>query len=119
MIATRRFLASIAASAGLLLTTSLPALSGAFGLREQSAQGQGASFAGVAAGAGGLSSMFWNPATMTDYPGITSSFVATGIFPGGSIKPNPLTPTAIFGSSNGDILSGAAVAGYSAYQFND
>ncbi len=64
--------------------------------------------------------MFWNPATMTDYPGITSSFVATGIFPEGSITPNPLTPTAIFGSSNGDDSHGvAAVAGYSAYQFND
>ena len=36
-----------------------------FAIREQSAEGLGASFAGVAAGTGGLSSMFWNAATMT------------------------------------------------------
>ncbi len=36
-----------------------------FAIREQSAEGQGASFAGVAAGTNGLSSMFWNPATIT------------------------------------------------------
>lgn len=119
MMTTRRSLTLAAASAGLLLTTSLPALAGAFGLREQSAEGQGMSFAGVAAGGGGLSSMFWNPATMTDYPGITSSFVGTGIFPNGSIRPNPLTPTAIFGSSNGSILDGFVPAAYGAYQFND
>jgi long-chain fatty acid transport protein len=119
MIATKRSLASLAASAGLLLSTSVPALAGAFGLREQSAEGQGMSFAGMAAGGGGLSSMFWNPATMTDFPGITGSFVGTGILPGGSIRPNPLTPTAIFGGSNGDILDGFVVSGYGAYQFND
>jgi long-chain fatty acid transport protein len=34
-------------------------------IREQSVEGQGASFAGVAAGTNGLSSMFWNPATMS------------------------------------------------------
>ncbi|MBV9112304.1 MAG: transporter [Hyphomicrobiales bacterium] len=119
MIATPRSLALIAASAGLLLTTSLPALAGAFGLREQSAEGQGSSFAGVAAGAGGLGSMFWNPATMTDYQGITSSYVGSAIFPNGTIRPNPLTPTAIFGSSNGSILDGGVVSSYSAYQFND
>ena len=119
MIATARPLVLIAASAGLLLTTSLPVLAGAFGLREQSAEGQGASFAGVAAGAGGLGSMFWNPATMTDYAGITSSYVGSAIFPNGTIRPNPLTPTAIFGSSNGSILDGGVVSSYSAYQFND
>lgn len=55
--------ALIAASlTGLAATTA----SGAgFAIREQSAEGLGASFAGVAAGLDGLSSMFWNPATMT------------------------------------------------------
>jgi len=38
-----------------------------FSIREQSAEGQGASFAGVAAGTNGPSSMFWNPATMTQH----------------------------------------------------
>jgi long-chain fatty acid transport protein len=119
MIAPKQALASFAVSVGLLLSTSLPSFAGAFGLREQSAEGQGMSFAGVAAGGGGLSSMFWNPATMTDYPGISSSWVGSGIIPNGSIVPNPLTPTAIFGGSNGDILDGFVVSGYGAYQIND
>src|SRR5271170_3027931 len=92
-----RALLSLAALAALQASTVLPALAGAFGIREQSAAGQGMSFAGMAAGGGGLSSMFWNPATMTDYPGITSSFVGSGILPGGNIKPTPPTPTIFFG----------------------
>jgi long-chain fatty acid transport protein len=40
------------------------ALAGGLAIREQSAWGQGASYAGVAAG-GSVSSMFWNPATTT------------------------------------------------------
>ena len=55
--------------AGALLTATLDANAGGFALREQSAFGQGSSFAGVAAG-GSLSSMFWNPATMTQVPGM-------------------------------------------------
>jgi long-chain fatty acid transport protein len=43
-----------------------------FALREQSAEGQGASFAGVAAGTDGLSSMFWNPATIVLHDGFMS-----------------------------------------------
>ena len=40
------------------------ALAGGLALREQSAWGEGTSYAGVAAG-GSLSAMFWNPATIT------------------------------------------------------
>jgi len=43
---------------------------GAFALREQSAYGQGSSFAGIAAG-GALSSMYWNPAAITQFNGKT------------------------------------------------
>jgi long-chain fatty acid transport protein len=45
---------------------------GAFGIREQSTQAQGLAFAGAAAGSGGLSSIFWNPATITMNPGFVS-----------------------------------------------
>ncbi|MEI4927655.1 outer membrane protein transport protein, partial [Klebsiella pneumoniae] len=69
---------------------------GGFALREQSAYGQGTSFAGVAAG-GALSSMFWNPATLTQVPGIQSESDVAGILgyaahtPGaGSQLPGPL-----------------------------
>lgn len=53
---------------GLLIIASTQVQAGGFALREQSAYGQGVSFAGVAAG-GSLSSMFWNPAIMTQYYG--------------------------------------------------
>ena len=42
-------------------------MAGGFAIREQSTIGQGSSFAGVAAGAGGLSSLFWNPAISSEY----------------------------------------------------
>jgi long-chain fatty acid transport protein len=51
----------------VLLVTSGVAMAGGFAIREQSARGQGASFAGVAAGSGGLSSLFWNPAVSSEY----------------------------------------------------
>ncbi|MFI5010870.1 MAG: OmpP1/FadL family transporter [Hyphomicrobiales bacterium] len=119
MIATKRALASLAVSAGLLASTALPSLAGGFAIREQSAEGQGMSFAGMAAGGGGLSSMFWNPATMTDVAGINSSWVGSGIFPNGKITPNPLSPTAVFGGSKDVILDGLVPASYGSYQFND
>ena len=54
---------------GILIIATAQANAGAFAIREQSTYGQGTSFAGVAAG-GSLSSMFWNPATMTQFKGI-------------------------------------------------
>ena len=56
---------------GILIIATAQANAGAFAIREQSTYGQGTSFAGVAAG-GSLSSMFWNPATMTQFQGIVS-----------------------------------------------
>ncbi len=56
---------------GILVIATAQANAGAFAIREQSTYGQGTSFAGVAAG-GSPSSMFWNPATMTQFKGIVS-----------------------------------------------
>jgi long-chain fatty acid transport protein len=56
---------------GILIIATAQANAGAFAIREQSTYGQGTSFAGVAAG-GSVSSMFWNPATMTQFRGIVS-----------------------------------------------
>jgi long-chain fatty acid transport protein len=56
---------------GILIIATAQAHAGAFAIREQSTYGQGTSFAGVAAG-GSVSSMFWNPATMTQFKGIVS-----------------------------------------------
>ena len=75
-------------SAALAATTAVFAVgasinsaqAGGFAIREQSAQFQGASFAGSAAG-GGLSSMYWNPAALgqADW-GLTSDSHFSGIF---------------------------------------
>ena len=67
------------------------ALAGSFAIREQSASAMGQAYAGVAAGAGGLSSMFWNPATMTELPGWQSSVAASLIMPYANITPQPGT----------------------------
>jgi long-chain fatty acid transport protein len=53
--------------ASLAVLVSGQAMAGGFAVREQSTIGQGLSFAGVAAGGGGLSSLFWNPAVAADY----------------------------------------------------
>src|SRR4051812_37694527 len=71
-----------------LLAAAVAARAGAFGVREQSATAQGESFAGVAAGAGGLSSMFWNPATITMTPGIQSEAHGSVIIPYANIEPD-------------------------------
>jgi long-chain fatty acid transport protein len=68
------------AALAVLLMTAASAQAGGFAVREQSAYGQGASYAGIAAG-GSVSSMFWNPAAITQLPGVQAELVATGVFP--------------------------------------
>ena len=60
-ITRSQLLGSVATIA--LLATATAATAGGFAVREQSVVGQGASFAGVAAGSY-LSGMFWNPAVL-------------------------------------------------------
>src|SRR3974390_1401193 len=69
-------LLAAASVATLCCLHPVEALAGSLGLREQSSSGQGASYAGVAAG-GQLSSMFWNPAAMTQFGGISLESSAT------------------------------------------
>lgn len=104
-------------SIGVLLTATASANAGGFALREQSAYGQGSSFAGIAAG-GALSSMFWNPATMTQAKGIQFEQVVTGIMPYASHTVNAAS-FAAFGAA-GDSADDALVpAGYASWQVND
>jgi long-chain fatty acid transport protein len=102
-----------------LLAVQAPAFAGGFAVREQSATGQGLSFAGVASGSGHLSSMFWNPATITMAPGFQSEAHLSLVIPTVKIEPLPPTPTLAFGPS-GDIGQDAVVpTGYYSYQVND
>ena len=81
MTFTSKMASSCAVAALAIGLAASKAQAGAFGLREQSATGQGLSFAGAAAGGAGLGSMFWNPAAMTDYKGIQVEGSISGIFP--------------------------------------
>lgn len=122
-----RSLLLAAASAVALAAATSGAQAGAFAIREQSASAQGLSFAGAASGSGGLSSMFWNPATITMAPGWNQEFHLAGIIPESTIHPttgtSPLLaspPGSGLLRSSGDIGRDAIVpAGYSSYQFSD
>jgi long-chain fatty acid transport protein len=101
---------------GVLLAATADASAGGFALREQSAFGQGSSFAGVAAG-GSLSSMFWNPATMTQVPGIQSEAVLSGIMPYAANTPNATSSFFALGGT-GDTATDALVpSAYFSWQF--
>lgn len=120
-----KFLAWVAVGSVSLIVAGADAHAGSFAIREQSATGQGASFAGVAAGSAGLSSMFWNPATITMRPGFRFEGHATVIFP--EAKINPDLPTlglvgALGGTpvGSGNIGQTAFVpAAYAGYQVTD
>ena len=108
-----------AASLAAVIAAADSASAGGFAIREQSATAQGYSYAGAASGSGGLSSMFWNPATITMVPGWQSQWNASVIIPRSEIDPLPLTPTISFGGS-GDIAQDAIIpVSYVSYQFND
>ena len=77
--------AALAISGAVVAGSVVAAQAGGFALREQSSIGQGASFAGVAAG-GSLSSMFWNPATLTQVGGVNTESVISAIVPRTDVK---------------------------------
>lgn len=106
--------------AGTALTSiGSAAHAGGFAVREQSAEGQGASFAGIAAGGTDLSSMFFNPATITLHEGIQVEGNAAGIIPFSKAR-NGATPVPGLGPSSGNIGKFALVpASYASYQVND
>jgi long-chain fatty acid transport protein len=104
------------AALGLVVIASEQANAGGFAIREQSPYGQGSSFAGVAAG-GALSSMFWNPATMTQVPGIVSETDVSGIFGYANNTPTGGTLTGLGFPGTSNVIESLPVpAGYTSYQ---
>lgn len=106
-----------------LLGGAIDAQAGGFALREQSVVGQGASFAGVAAG-GAASSMFWNPATMTQQHGMNFETGISLIVPNASHSySNSSLATgipALYGPTAPNSGDWAAVpSSYTTYQFSD
>jgi long-chain fatty acid transport protein len=101
-----------------LIAATADANAGGLAVREQSAYGQGSSFAGIAAG-GDLSGMFWNPAVMTQFAGIQSSATFTGILPYAANTPGAGSSFFGFLGGTGNTADSALVpAAYYSYQLN-
>jgi len=121
MAGTLRLMALAGVSTALLSAGIAGASAGAFGIREQSTIAQGEAFAGAAAGSGGVSSMFWNPAAVTMRPGWVTEQNLTFIGLSGRITPQAGTNPGFLplGGSN-DIGQGAILpSGATSYQLND
>lgn len=102
---------------GVLLAATADANAGGFALREQSAYGQGSSFAGIAAG-GALSSMFWNPATITQFNGKTIEQDVSAILPHASHSFTTATDAA-FGAVGNSGMDALLPSGYASWQLNE
>jgi long-chain fatty acid transport protein len=117
--------------ASLFVWTALAALvgglataeAGGFAVREQSAYGQGSSFAGMAAPGDSISSMFWNPAAVTTVSGATVEGNVTGIFPQSELDVDPtrstLTALGITGDGGNVGEIGVVPTAYFAMPVND
>ncbi|HEU5019050.1 MAG TPA: outer membrane protein transport protein [Pseudolabrys sp.] len=116
MTTSGRYAHAVGAFAALLMTTAA-AHAGGFAIREMSAYGQGSSFAGVAAG-GALSSLFWNPATMTQMPGVQTEFVATGAFGSATHTVDSASTLAVFGGAPNSARDALVPSGYFSWQVN-
>jgi long-chain fatty acid transport protein len=125
----KTLLGACAVSAMALAGTNAEA--GGFANRQQSATGQGFSFAGAGTSAFGLGSMFWNPANITNFEGRRSEWNVTLIVPStkvdttsagfgpAALQPlNALVPGRTI--SSGDINQGVvAPASYNSIQINN
>src|SRR5215475_15338949 len=103
----------------LLAIASTQANAGGFAVHEQSVYGQGTSFAGIAAG-GALSSMFWNPATMTQFAGKGIEVGTSALFAFAKHTPVPgtLPPLLALGGTNDTGDDALVPNAYFTYQFS-
>jgi long-chain fatty acid transport protein len=62
--------------------------------------------------------MFWNPATMTQMPGIQTEIVATGIFPFASNSPSAGSTLGVLGGTHDTGDDALAPSGYFSWQIN-
>jgi long-chain fatty acid transport protein len=118
--------ASVAVAALTLGATE--AMAGGFSSRQQSATGQGFSFAGAGTSTFGLGSMFWNPANITNFEGRNSEWNVPLIMPNtsvntisGSVAPTgtPFTALGIAPGGSGNINQAQiSTASYNSYQIN-
>lgn len=111
-------------SAASILLTSAQAIAGGFAIREQSSEGLGAAFAGVAAGTHDLSSIFWNPATLSLHDGASVQGEIAAILPYANVDvtSSTIATTAISNGTeeSGNLGSLATVPSlYASYKVNE
>jgi long-chain fatty acid transport protein len=118
-------------SAAVIALSASSAFAGGFSSRQQSATGQGFSFAGAGTSAFGIGSMFWNPANITNFEGRRSEWNFTFVAPEFSVTSDRLTsgsgalnffgaPTNISRTNSGNINQGTfTTASYNSYQVNN
>lgn len=116
--------AAFAFTTALTCTFAATAHAGSFGLREQSTIGLGQAFAGATAGQAGLGSMFWNPATMTNFAGTQMEANIAGIFPSAKVTPTVGTSPILLGlggtGASGNVIEPAALpSSYFSTQWTD
>lgn len=92
---------------------------GGFALREQSTIGLGMAFAGAAAGSAGLSSMFWNPAIATMYPGWNGEQSFTLIAPYAKVTTSFSAIPGVFGDAGNMSQSALLPSGAGSIQITD
>ncbi|MFD1696596.1 OmpP1/FadL family transporter [Roseibium aestuarii] len=122
----------MSASALAVIAAATSAHAGGFALREQSSYYQGMSFAGNGTTGPSISSIFWNPATITGAKdGLTSEAHNSFIIPKGEIKGSNTVPANAFGAGtppvavttavdSGDIASDAWIgSNYFGYKLSD
>ncbi len=107
------------AALALATMSSSAAHAGSFALREQSTIGVGMDYAGAAAGAAGLSSMYWNPATVTMHPGWNGQQSFTVISPYAKIKTTGSAIPGIFGDSGNIGQTALVPSGAASVQLTD
>lgn len=106
-------------AAVLLAAAPTGAHAGAFGSRAQSTIALGQAFAGNASGAAGVTSAFWNPATITMRPGYNSEYNFTYVDASARINVLAPTPTLPLGNTGELAQSGLAPASATSYQITD
>jgi len=109
------------ATALLAVVFSTGVNAGGLAIREQSASGQGMSFAGEGTSSMGLSAMFWNPAAVTQAQGFWSESHGALFFPHSTLSAEAGTSPALlaFGADSGNIGQFAIIpSSYFAYRVN-
>jgi long-chain fatty acid transport protein len=120
---TLRLVKYVLWASGFLALGTVTALPAGFNVRSQSAVGNGLAHAGSGTSAWGLSSMFWNPATITSVPGIQSEINASLVIPFTSARltASPMLADPRFNDPNsGNIgVTSLVPASYGSWQIND